>query len=94
METLPAWRCSLARHFGWTGTLHKFRKAQLKNDQIIINDYFARLGEYRHQLASSAEAISEEELHAHIYTSTRHQFEITVKILKRQTHPVGYGCDR
>ena len=65
-ESVPVRRCSLARHVGLTGTLHKFRKAQLNYDKIIIYDYFARLREYRHQLARPAEAISDEELHAHI----------------------------
>ena len=54
------------------------------NKDELINAYFARLCEYRHQLAGTAEAISDEKFRTHIYTTVPKQFKMTIRILKRQ----------
>ena len=59
---------SAATLIGRTGILRKFRAARPQKDEKI-NAYFARLCEYRLQLAGTAEAISDEELRTHVYTN-------------------------
>ena len=69
---------------GRTGILRKFRVARPQKDEQI-NAYFSRLYEHRHQLAGTAEAISDEELRTHIYTTVPERFKMTIRILMRQT---------
>ncbi|KAF8241481.1 hypothetical protein K440DRAFT_642243 [Wilcoxina mikolae CBS 423.85] len=50
-----------------------------------LQDYFNKLRDFHHQLAGSIEAISDDELRTHIYTTMSEQYTITVKILQHQT---------
>ena len=82
-ETLQARLDSAVTLIGRTGILRKFRAARPQKDEKI-NGYFARLCEHRHQLAGTTEAISDEELRTHIYTTVPEQFKMTIRILMRQ----------
>ena len=67
-EALQARLDSTVTPIDRTGALRKFRAARPQKDEKI-NAYFARLREHCHQLAGTAEAISDEELRTHIYTT-------------------------
>ncbi|KAF8246043.1 hypothetical protein K440DRAFT_645406 [Wilcoxina mikolae CBS 423.85] len=69
---------------GRTTLLRKFHATRPLKDQPL-QDYFNKLQDFRHQLARSIEAISNDELHTHIYTTIPEQYTIMVKIIQCQT---------
>ncbi|KAF8252512.1 hypothetical protein K440DRAFT_646035 [Wilcoxina mikolae CBS 423.85] len=69
---------------GRTALFRKFHASRPPKDQSL-QDYFNKLRDFHHQLARSIEAISDDELRTHIYTTMSEQYTITVKILQHQT---------
>ncbi|KAF8253564.1 hypothetical protein K440DRAFT_641841 [Wilcoxina mikolae CBS 423.85] len=60
---------------GRTILLHKFHTTRPQKDQQL-QVYFNKLRDFRHQLAGSTEAISDDELCTHVYTTMPSQYAI------------------
>jgi hypothetical protein len=72
-----------------TAILRKFQAARYDSRSGLagVDAYFAELENYQHQLAGSAEEITDEGLKTHIFSTLMGHFYTTVCIMQRQRNP-------
>jgi hypothetical protein len=82
-QTLPNRLDSTTNQVGQTQIVHKFHALRPSKDEKSAH-YFTRLLDLRKKVIGSPEAISDETMKTHIFSTISKEFETTIKILEQQ----------